>query len=257
MSNSVAKTLPIGPVQIYWNGVRLGSPKSQATVRHSTESVQQGLQDAGVNVIGHRTKEICEVDVVIDDFKGSQLRYAYANAQDYETKGTIKSWGYTSTNTVTFKFREEHKLSGTANATVDRTGFTEGTIQVWSSDWSSQYTRGTDYTVTGSGGTLARISGGDITDQTVVHVLYDQSATASSVYSGGELADLEAELKLVHVLDNGKALQFLGYRAKKIGATDIAIAMAAEFSGEPITFHLFADMEKKPGQQLFHWDEET
>ena len=257
MSTNVAKTLPIGPVQAYWNGVRLGSPKSQATIRHSIESVQAGLQDAGVNVISHKTKEICEVDIVIDDFKGSQLQYAYANAQDFEAKGTIKSWGYTSTNTVVFRFREEHKLSGTANATVDRAGFDESTVVVYKSDWSSLFVRGTDFTAGGSGGTIARIAAGSIVDQTVVHIQYDQSAEASVVYTGGELADFEAELKLVNVLDNGKALQFTASRAKKIGNSDIAINMAAEFSGVPMTFHILADIAQKPGQTLFHWDEES
>ena len=258
MSNAVAATLPIGPVQVYWNGVRIGSMKSQATIRHTKESVQQGLQDSGVNVIEHTTKEVCEVDVVIDDFKMSQMRYVYANAQDYEAKGTIKSWGYTSTSTVVFRFEEEHKLSGTANTTVDRTGFDESTIHVWKSDWSTQYTRGTDFTCTGSGGTVARIGAGSITDQTVVHVIYDQSATTDgSVGSGGELAGFEAVLKLVHVLDSGKVLQFWGYRAKKIGASDLAISMAAEFSGIPMTFHLLGDLTQKPGYQLFHWDREA
>lgn len=257
MSTNVAKTLPIGPVQLYWNGVRLGSPKSQATIRYSVESVQQMLQDAGADVISHRTRELCEVDVVIDDFKPTQLQYAYANAADFEAKGTIKSWGFTSTNTILFRFREEHKLSGTANATVDRTGFDESTVEVWKSDWNTSYTRGTDFTVDGSAGTLARIAAGSISDQDVIHTLYDQSATASTVYTGGELADFEAVFKMVHVLDNGKALQFYAYRAKKIGASDIAISMAAEFSGVPMTFHLLADLAQKPGQALFYWSEET
>ena len=74
MSTNVAKTLPIGPCEIYWNDVRLGSPKSQATIRYNKETVQAGLEDAGLNVISHKIKETAEVDVVIADFKIDQLR---------------------------------------------------------------------------------------------------------------------------------------------------------------------------------------
>ena len=72
MSKSVASTLPVGPVSIYWNDKRMGSPKSQATVRYNKETVQSGLEDAGVNVLSHKTKETCEVDVVIADFKSQK-----------------------------------------------------------------------------------------------------------------------------------------------------------------------------------------
>ena len=70
---------------------------------------------------------------------------------------------------------------------------------------------------------------------------------------GGERADFEAELKLVHILDSGKLAQYTGRRAKKIGASDVAINMAAEFGGIAMTFMLLADLTQAPGKQLGYW----
>jgi len=257
MSTAVAKTLPIGPVQVYWNKVRLGSMKSQAAISQSFETVQQGLQDGGVPVISRRTGERVEVSVVIDDFKISQYRYVQANAMDWEDMDTIQAKNYTATGSVTMRFEEEHLLSGTANATLDRTGFTTGTIEVWSSDWSTMYTRGTDYTATEATGVISREAAGDISDQDVVHVLYDNSATVTVGYGGGQMADFYGVLTLVHVLEDGKNLQFNAWRAKRIGDTETTISLAAEFSGHPITFVLLADMTKNPGKQLFYFAVET
>jgi hypothetical protein len=64
------------------------------------------------------------------------------------------------------------------------------------------------------------------------------------------MADFEAELVLTHQTDNGKYMTFRFYRAKKMGASDIAIQMAAEFGGVAMTFKVLADMTKAPGKQL-------
>ncbi len=256
MSTAVEKTIPIGPVYAYWNNVRLGSPKTQATVRYSKETIQAGLEDAAMNVTSHKVKETCEVDIVIADLKLSQLRYVYDQAASYTNDGTIRANAFTSTVTVsTFTFKESIRLSGTVATTLARAGYSS--IQVWKSDWSAEYTASTDYTSTASNGNVARIGSGAITDLSTVNVLYTQSATASRVTAGGEMADFEAALKLVHELKDGKALMFYAYRAKKIGASDLAIQMAAEFGGEPMTFHCLADMTQPQGQQLFYWAEES
>lgn len=256
MSSALEKRLPIGPVQVYWNDVRMGSPRSQATVRHTKETVQARFQETGVNVLSHKVGEVAEVDVVIADFNLAKMRYVYDHAAGFDAVGTIKTTPYTSTATVTtFRFREEHKLSGTAAVTLDRSGFVAGSVKVYKSDFSKEYVSSTDYTATA--GTVARLAGGDIDDLETVYIEYNQSATAERLGAGGGLEDFEAPLKLVYEQSDGKALMFYAYRAKKIGASDIAIQMAAEYEGEPMTFHILADATQRPGEQLFYWAEET
>jgi hypothetical protein len=260
MIKSVASTLPIGPVNIYWNNVRMGSPKSQATVRYNKETVQAGLEDTGMNALSHKTKETCEVDVVVNDFKIGQLRYVYDAANEFAASPVINDIAYKASTSTVMRFNEVHKMSGTANITVDQAGYMTGTIMVFKSDWSNTpdgYAKGTDYTSTGAAGTVARIGTGDIADQDTVYIEYNESATVSLIGAGGPLADFEANLRLVHKLDNGKQLQFYAYRAKKIGASDIAIAMADEFGGIPMTFHILADLAQPVGKQLFKWSEEA
>lgn len=257
MSVAVAKTIPVGDVQMYWNDVRLGSPKSQASIRYSIESIQAGLDDPGLNVISRQTKEICEVDIVVADLKLSQMRYTYAQAEGFDSASAILTDNYKASTGTVFRFREEHRLSGTASKQLDRDKWVTGTISIMPPDMSKEYTRATDWTGTSSVGNIARISGGTITDLETVIVEYNATATSSKVATGGEKADFEANLKLVHVLEGGKVLQFYAYRAKKIGPSDIVIAKAAEFAGVPMTFHILADMSKNIGSQLFYWALET
>jgi len=185
--------------------------------------------------------------------KPAQLQYVYDAASAYGSNSTIDPIIRTATMTVaTFRFTESHLLSGTSNATVDRAGWESGTVKVFSSDWETEYTSITDYTSDNSAGTIARESGGSISDMDVVHIQYTQSATADVIRAGGKLVDFEAPLKIEHTLENGKDLLFYGYRAKHIGSSDFAIAMAAEFGGIPMTFKLLADESQNPAQQLFY-----
>jgi len=260
MSRAMAATLPIGPVQIYWNDVRLGSPKSAATVRHNKDSVPQKDEQTGQVVMNHKTGETEEVDVVIQDFQLDQMRYALSQATGYATPSVINTVNYKASTTTTFRYREDQELDGTTAVTLDGAGFVSGSIKVFKSDFSNApdgYTSSTDFTSTASTGGLARLAAGDITDGDTVIVEYNQSATSVVLYAGGERADFEAELKLVHILDDGKLLQYTGYRAKKIGASDIAINMAAEFGGIAMTFMILADLTKAPGKQLSNWAKEA
>jgi len=257
MSTAVAKTLPVGPCQVYWNDVRLGSPRSQANVRWTKNTVQAGLQEFGMNVLSHKTGEECEVDIRIADFKPSQLRYVYDKASDYDALTTLDTNSYTATGSVATRFHETHKLSGTADATVDQASFDTGTITVSSSDYETEYTSGTDFTSDNTAGTLARIAAGDISDQEVVIVEYNEAVDSGVVYAGGGLADFEATLRLSHILPTKKTLSFYGYRAAHIGASETAINMEDEYDGIPMTFHLLADLSRTPGQQLFRWAVES
>jgi len=257
MSVAVAKKIPMGPCQIYWNNVRLGSPKSQASFRYTKETVQAGLEDHGLNIISRKTKEVMEVDVVIGDFDLSNLKYVYDAATGFDAVGTISTNAYSATASVIQRYKEELTLIGTTAGTLARAGFISGTVTVWNSEFTTSYTRGTDWTGTAAVGTVGRESSGDITDGDTVYVEYNLTSTVSILRGGGQLADFEAVLLITHEMDGGKLLQFRGHRAKHIGASDAAISMAAEFSGVPMTFHLLGDLSKNPGIQLFEWTEET
>ena len=253
MSQTVAATMPIGPVQIYLANTRVGSPMSQATIRYTKETVQFGLPEAGVNVGSHKTKEVLEIDVVIADLKPHQLRYVYDKANSKATSTTLDTNQYHASTATVMRFHEEVLLSGVANSTLDRGGFVTGTIKVFKSDLTNTpdgYTRASDYTCSSAAGTIARIAGGTITDGSTVIVEYNHTSTVSLIHVGGGLADYEGELKLCNELENGKVLQYKVWRAKKIGASDVAIQMAAEFGGIAMTFHALADMTKAVGQQL-------
>ena len=259
MSKAVAATKPIGPCEIYWGDVRLGSPKSAATFRYNKETVQFALEDSGVNVGSHKTMETMEVDVMLDDFKNAQNRYTYDAANEFAAAPVINAIAYDESTSTVIRFREDHELSGTASVTLDQAGYTSGTIMVFSSDWSNTpdgYTQGTDFTATVSSGSLKRIGAG-ITDLSTVHVEYNYTATVSRLGVGGQLADFEATLRIVHINDNGKNVQFYAHRAKKIGSSDIAISMADAFAGIPMTFHVLADLTKPIGKQLFEWSVEA
>jgi hypothetical protein len=253
MSTAVAKTIPIGAVQAYWNDIRLGSPMSQAALRYNKETVQAGLEEAGLNTISRKVKETAEVDIVIADFKLDQMRYCYDQAEGYDSASVILADAYKASTSVIFRFKERHVMSGTASVTLDRAGWTSGTIKVWKNDYTEEYTKGTDWTGDNTVGTVARLGGGSITNLASVWIDYNQSATSSKLGAGGQMSDFEADLRLVHNLEDGKTLQFYAYRAKKIGASDVAIQMAAEFSGEPMTFHILADLTQNVGSQLFYW----
>lgn len=256
MSETVAKTLPIGPVEVYWADNRLGSPMSQATVRYTKETVQAGLEDVGLNVLSRKTKETCEVDVTINDFKTHQLRYTYDQAEQYDQSGTLRASAFSSSTNTIFFFKEEHVLNGTTNITVDESKMVTGQTTVYKSDLSNTpggYVESTDWTGTFATGNIKRIGAGAITDGENVIVEYKATATSASVFAGGLLSDFEGELKLVHYPEDGKPLQFTAYRAKRIGDSEVAISMAAEFGGVPMTFHCLADQTKQIGGQLFEW----
>ncbi len=256
MSKAVARTIPMGPVKAYWGDVLLGSPKSTAVVRYNKETVQAGLEDSGVDVMSHKTKETVEVDIMIADFKNHQNRYTYDQANEFAATPVINALAYDESTSTVMRFSELHKMSGTTSITVDGAVFLTGTIMVFKSDWSNTpdgYARGTDYTATSSVGTVARVSGGDIDDQDTVFIEYNSTTTVSLLGAGGQLADFEATLRLIHEDDSGKNIQFYAYRAKKIAASDIAIAMADAFAGIPMTFRILADMTQPVGKQLFKW----
>jgi len=259
MSTTTANSIPIGPVQVYLENKRIGSPMSQATIRHAKESVQAGLPDAGVNVISRKTKETFEIDVVIADLIPKQLTYIYDKANSRATAGTLDSKMYTATASTVMRFRELHRLSGTTAITVDRSTYDTGTVQAFKSDFSNApdgYTKGTDFTGTAAVGTIARLAGGSITTGDEVVIEYSEAVDAKVVNAGGSLVDFEGVLLLVHELNNGKFLQFKFHRVRKIGASDIAINMAAEFGGIPMTFHALADMAKNTGKQVMEISQE-
>jgi len=260
MSSEMVKKLPIGPCNTYWNDVRLGSPKTQVALRTNIENVMVTLEDRNVEVNSHKTKDIAEIDIVIADFTPDQIRYAWAQAMSKLSGTTIQDVGYNSSVMYVHRYNEYQHLTGTVTVTVDGAGYESGTIKVFKGDLSNApdgYTQGTDYTSTSSTGIIKRIDAGSIGDPEDVIVEYNQSATSAVAYFGGKLADFEGELRISHKMDDGKYLTITASRAKRIGASDIAVAMAAEFAGIPMTFKVLADLTKAPGKQLVDVGVET
>jgi len=221
-------------------------------LRYTKDSVEMVLEDAGLIVGSHKTRESLEVDITIGDLKPHQLRYVFDKANSKATASTIDSDSYTSSDSTVFRFREEHQLNGTTAIILRRAGFQVGTLKVFKSDLSNTpdgYASSTDFTSTYSTGSVARIGGGSITDGMSIIAEYTQSATSEIVHVGGGLADFEAALRLVHETEDGKALQFKIHRAKKIGASEIAVQMATDFGGVATTFRALADMTKAVGKQ--------
>lgn len=260
MSKAVAQTIFVGPCNIYWGDVRMGSPMSQASFRYNKETVQAGLEDSGVNVMSHKVKETLEVDVVLADFKNHQNRYVYDQAVKFAAAPAISTIAYDASTATVIRHQEIQQLNGTTAITVDGASFLTGTIMIFKSDWSNTpdgYTRGTDWTATSSVGTVTRIEGGDIADGDTVYIDYNSTTTVSLLGLGGQMADFEGTLRIVHEDDSGKMLQFYAHRAKKIGASDIAISMADQFAGIPMTFHILANMTKPVSKQLGEWSVEA
>ena len=86
-----------------------------------------------------------------------------------------------------------------------------------------------------------------------MYVHYKATATADTIMAGGIFFGLEGELILVHILDNGKLLQFKASRARHVAASDVVIQAAAEFGGIPMTFQCLGDHALPPGKQLCQW----
>ena len=252
MSRAMAATLPIGPAQIFWNDVRLGSPKTTVTIRYTKNSVIGRVSDNPLEVIQQRFGEVMEIDVLIADFKIDQLRRVYDQAESFESADTLKGSPIydASTSTVMLFGPEEIRLVGTTPTTVKRSSFDSGTVQVFKSDYSTQYTQGTDFTATASTGNIARIGAGGIADPETVLVYYEKAVTVEQVQMGGRFPDFEAPLRVTHELQDGKFLEFFFHRAQKMGGTDIQIQTEAEFAGTPMTFKILGKLDETPGTQL-------
>ena len=260
MSTTVAESLPIGPVQAFWQDNRLGSLRSQANIRFSRDSVQQRLEDAPGNVASFKTMETCEIDLVVADMKMAQMHRIFAQASSYSARTTLDPVGYHSaTSSIIFYGPEAVKLTGTTPVALDQAAIAEtSTVKVLKSDFSTEYTKTTDWSIsTAAVGTIKRGAAGSIADGETVLVYYKATATNAIAFVGGKFADYEGHLRLVHTLETGKHLQFYAPRAKVVAASDVAIQMAAEFGGIPVTFHCLLDMTLPPGQQLAYWSKEA
>jgi len=254
MSQTAAEMLPIGAVQAYLNGIRLGTPRSQATLRYSVETVMQRLGDNPAPVSSYKSTEIAEVDIVIADLTIAQLRNVYDAAASFSARTTHNTQNYKTGTSTIFFYKEDVTLSGTAAVALGQAGIAvTSTIKVYRQDMY-EYTKGTDWTVTSyASGQIKRKGGSTMPTPSTVIVHYQQSGTADVVHAGGSVPQLEMTLELEHILDDGKMLKLFAHRVRRIGASDIAIQMAAEFGGIPMSFRCLADMTKAPGRQLFYW----
>ncbi len=257
MSLASAKTIPIGKVYAYWGDKRLGMGMGEAKVRYTKESVAGSIEETGLEVMNKKISETCEVDIVVADFNLERFRYQMDQAKSELSATTFATTNYESSTSAILRYHETAKLSGTTAATVSKGSYISGTVQVFKPDMSVEYKKGTDWTGTASAGTVKRIVAGAIPTGETCIIEYNKTGTVGTVHQGGNMADYEASLRLVHPLADGKMLQFYGYRAKHIGASELSISMSAAFKGIAMTFKLLADLTKEPGKQLFRWDREA
>lgn len=255
MSQTVARTIPIGPVQVYFNGQRLGTSKSRAMLNwnYSLATGQTGDNVGQIN--SRKINEEGTIEVTIADLKASQMRYAMAQAKSLESITTLLTTNYMASVTQSVMRFKEMSLTGT--------GLTSGlislpveyksaSVMVYSMDYVTTYVPGTDYSTNTTCDGIYRVTGGTIDSGAYVNVHYNGFTTCSYVRGGGADDVQEGELILSGVDAAGKFFQFKAWRAKREGAFPITVNEKDEYPGQTLTFRLMADVSSyNKGSQLF------
>lgn len=257
MSQTVAQHIPIGPVQVYFVGQRLGTSKSRAMLNWTYDLVTGGTGDNVGQINARKINEQGTIEVTIADLKTSQLRYAMAQAKSLETITSIMTANYmeTITNSV-MKWKEIGPLTATGTEGQISTPFVfaSGSVLVYSLDYNTQYTQNTDFNTQPECAGVCRTTGGAgaITSGQYVNVHYKAYTTCSYLRGGGADDSQEGELILSGVGANNKTFQFKAWRAKREGAFPITVNEKEEYPGQTLTFRLMADVTNyTKGSQLF------
>ena len=257
MSQTVARRIPIGPVQAYLNTRRLGTGKSQAVLNWNYDLITGRTGDNLTEINARKGNETATMVVTIADLKPIQLRNAMAMAKSL-TNNTMMTDNFLSSTTVAIRRDEMYALTGSGGST---TGYltlpgnhVSDTVAIYSLDYETEYVNGVNFgtagsavfRLTGATDALAPLSG----QYVMVH--YDGNSTASYVRGGGADALLESELRLVGKDAAGKYLQFRAWRAVREGAMNIQINAKGEYEGAQLTFRLLGSVSAyNKGSQLF------
>jgi hypothetical protein len=258
MSQTVARRIPIGPVQAYINHVRLGSPKSQAVLNWTYELAYGGTGDTTTQVNARKTNEQATIAVTIADLKASQLRYAFGQAKSLLSNSTIMTANYLTGTGVQIRRSDNLILTGTGTDTglvSTPVVFVSASVAVYSGDYETEYVQGTDYgTAEGCDGIwrVTGCTGTGIACGSQVHIHYDAITTGTYARGGGAEANLESTIELVGKDAAGKYFQFVGWRAIREGAFNLQVNEKGEFPGIPLTYRLLGDLTTyTKGSQLF------
>ncbi len=254
MSQTVARRIPIGPVQAYLNTRRLGTGKSQATLNWNYDLITGRTGDNLTEINARKGNDTATMVVTIADLKLIQLRNAMAMAKTL-TNNTMMTDNFLSSTSVVI--RKDYLVQMTAaggHVTLPASVVT-GTVVLYSLDYETEYIQATDWT-TGTAVTDAIfiLTGGSaaLASGTYVMAHYDCAATASYIRGGGADALLESELRLVGKDAAGKFLQFRAWRAVREGAMNIQINAKGEYEGAQLTFRLLGSVSNyNKGSQLF------
>ncbi len=250
MSQTVARRIPIGPVQVYLNTRRLGTGKSQAVLNWNYDLITGRTGDNLTEINARKGNETATMVVTIADLKPIQLRNAMAQAMTL-TNNTMMTNNFLSSTTVNIR-RSEMLVFATDILTLTLpVTMVASSLAIYSLDYETEYVYTTDYT-TAASDEIARVAGGGIATSVYVMAHYDGYATASYVRGGGADALLESELRLVGVDAAGKYIQFRAWRAVREGAMNIQINAKGEYEGAQLTFRLLGEVSTyNKGSQLF------
>ena len=258
MSQTVARRIPIGPVQAYLNTRRLGTGKSQAVLNWNYDLITGRTGDNLTEVNARKGNETATMVVTIADLKPIQLRNAMAMAKSL-TNNTMMTDNFLSSTALTIRKDYQVLMPAAGVHFTLPASVVSGTVVVYSLDYETEYVQGTDWataTVVTAAGTdaimILTAGSAALAAGSYVMAHYDCSATASYVRGGGADALLESDLKLVGKDAAGKFLQFRAWRAVREGAMNIQINAKGEYEGAQLTFRLLGSVSSySKGSQLF------
>ncbi len=255
-ATNVNRRIPIGPVQCFINGVRVGSPKSSAVLNYAYTLAIGMTGDNTAELNARKTKEVATIQISVADLKTKQLRYAFANAKSLITNSLLTT-NYMASSSVTI--RQTYLLTNLTGLAIT-TGlspsipyvYTSGTVVVYSGDYETEYTVATDYITNTTCDAICRVTGGAIASGANVIAEYDAITTVSYVRAGGADAVTEDAIKLVGQDQQGKYFQFQAWRAVREGNMNLQVNLDSEYPGQTLTWHLLADPTNYgKGSQLF------
>jgi hypothetical protein len=240
------KRLLLGPGDLYFNDVFVGSVKESVEFKYNPNYAFQRPGNSLADIKGERISEEATLTAKLCDFKVSQLRRAFGISEAV-TSGS-------------FRLRRQQvlKASGTGAIAFDKTACS-GTLKISKLDRAVNYVSGTDFSATLTG--FSRLGAGAIADQQYVVVEYDWlDATANAVRVGGEKTAPETyELNFVHRQSNGKHIQITFYKA--MSNADVSLPFNEKSSGNytlhQIGFKALVDLTKPEGRNLFEIVEEA
>ncbi len=250
MSQTVARRIPIGPVQVYLGDYRLGTGKSQATLNWNYDLITGRTGDNLTEINCRKGNETATMVVTIADLKPIQLRNAMGQAATL-TNNTMITNNYLAATTVVMRREEVFGFATGITSLSFAKVYVSDTVKVYSLDYETEYASAVDFTCTLSKA-FERIAAGAILTGQYVNVHYDGETTATYIRGGGADALIEKELKLVGADAAGKFIQFRAWRAVREGAMNIQINAKGEYEGAQLTFRLLGSVSSyNKGSQLF------